>query len=111
MDKVIDKIYHDPAGHGSMRTTYEDAKKKDQSITYGDIQAWFKKNIERKTQLKGYNSFIANEPKQEYQMDLFFMNYLKDPEFNIGMLMIDIFTKFVSIIPMQSNTPLLFLKQ
>ena len=103
MDKIIDKIYHDPAGHGSMRTTYEDAKKKDQSITYGDIQAWFKKNIERKTQLKGYNSFIANEPKQEYQMDLFFMNYLKDPEFNIGMLMIDIFTKFVSIIPMQSN--------
>ena len=42
MDKIIDKIYHDPAGHGSMRTTYEDAKKKDQSITYGDIQAWLK---------------------------------------------------------------------
>ena len=104
MDKIIDKIYHDPAGHGSMRTTYEDAKKKDQSITYGDIQAWFKKNIERKTQLKGYNSFIASEPNEEYQMDLFFMNYLKDPEFNnIGMLMIDIFTKYVSIIPMQSN--------
>ena len=103
MDKIIDKIYHDPAGHGSMKTTYEDAKKKDKSITYGDIQAWFKKNIERKTQLKGYNSFIASEPKQEYQMDLFFMNYLKDPEFNIGMLMVDIFTKFVSIIPMQAN--------
>ena len=102
MDKIIDKIYHDPAGHGSMRTTYEDAKKKDPSITYGDIQAWFRKNIERKTQLKGYNSFIASEPKQEYQMDLFFMNYLKDPEFNIGMLMIDIFTKFVSITHPQS---------
>ena len=71
MDKIIDKIYHDPAGHGSMRTTYEDAKKKDKSITYVDIQAWFKKNIERKTQLKGYNSFIASEPKEEYQMDLF----------------------------------------
>ena len=73
MDEIIDKIYHDPAGHGSMRTTYEDAKKKDQSITYGDIQAWFKKNIKRKTQLKGYTSFIANEPKEEYQMDLFFI--------------------------------------
>ena len=103
MDKIIDKIYHDPAGHGSMRTTYEDAKKKDKSITYVDIQAWFKKNIERKTQLKGYNSFIASEPKEEYQMDLFFMNYLKDPEFNIGLLMVDIFTKYVSIIPMNAN--------
>ena len=48
MDKIIDKIYHDPAGHGSMRTTYEDAKKKDQSITYGDIQAWFKRILKEK---------------------------------------------------------------
>ena len=60
-------------------------------------------NIERTTQLKGYNSFIANEPKEEYQMDLFFMNYLKDQEFNIGLLMVDIFTKFVSIIPLKIN--------
>ncbi len=73
-----------------MKTTYEVAKQKDQSITYGDIQARFKKSIERKTQLKGYNSFVASEPKQEYQMDLCFMNYLKDPEFNIGMLMVDV---------------------
>ena len=36
-------------------------------------------------------------------MDLFFMNYLKDPEFNIGMLIVDIFTQFVSIIPMKAN--------
>ena len=91
MGKIIDHIYYDPAGHGSMRTTYEDAKKKDKSITYVDIQAWFKKNIERQTQLKGYNSFIASEPKQEYQMDLFFMNYLKDPELNIGVRMVDTF--------------------
>ena len=41
MDKIIDKIYHDPAGHGSMITTYEDVKKKAQSITDGDIQALF----------------------------------------------------------------------
>ena len=101
--EIINKIYHDPAGHGSMKTTYEDAKQKDKSITYVDVKKWFDTNIERKTQLKGYNSFIASEPKEEYQMDLFFMNYLKDPEFNIGMLMVDIFTKFVSIIPMKAN--------
>ena len=101
--EIINKIYHDPAGHGSMKTTYEDAKQKDKSITYVDVKKWFDTNIERKTQLKGYNSFIANDPKEEYQMDLFFMNYLKDPEFNIGLLMVDIFTKFVSIIPMKAN--------
>ena len=101
--EIINKIYHDPAGHGSMKTTYEDAKQKDKSITYVDVKKWFETNIETKTQLKGYNSFIANDPKEEYQMDLFFMNYLKDPEFNIGLLMVDIFTKFVSIIPMKAN--------
>ena len=31
------------------------------------------------------------------------MNYLKDPEYNIGLLMVDIFTNFVSIIPMKTN--------
>ena len=67
------------------------------------MKQWFDLNIERKTQLKGYNSSIANEPKQEYQMDLFFMKYLKDPEFNIGLLMVDIFTKFVSIIPIKTR--------
>ena len=65
MDKIIYKKNHDPAGHGSMSTTYEDAKKKDQRITYGDIQSCLNKKIERTTQLKGYNSFIASEPKQE----------------------------------------------
>ena len=101
--EIINKIYYDPAGHGSMKTTYEDAKQKDKSISYVDVKKWFDTNISRKTQLKGYNSFIASEPKEEYQMDLFFMNYLKDPEFNIGLLMVDIFSKFVSIIPMKAN--------
>ena len=32
------------------------------------------------------------------------MNYLNDPEFSKGLLMVDIFTKFVSIIPINSRT-------
>ena len=68
--EIINTIYYDPAGHGSMQTTFEDAKQNDKSISYFDVQKWFDANIERKTQLKGYNSFIASEPKEEYQMDL-----------------------------------------
>ncbi len=111
MDKIINNMHHDPAGHGSMKTSYEDATEKDKSITCGDIQAWFTKNTERKTQRKGHNSVKASESKQEYQMDLFFMNYWRDPEFNNGLLMVDIFTKFVFIIPMKVKMPLLYLKQ
>ena len=36
--EIINKIYHDPAGHGSMKTTYEDAKQKDKSISYVDVK-------------------------------------------------------------------------
>ena len=36
--EIIDKIYYDPAGHGSMKTAYEDAKQKDTSISYVDVK-------------------------------------------------------------------------
>ena len=77
--ELIKKVYHDPAGHGSMKTTYEDAKQKDKSISYVDVKKWFDANIERKTQLKGYNSFIANDAKEEYQMDFFFYELFERP--------------------------------
>ena len=70
-NKIISKVYHDPAGFSSIKETYKDAHNKDKSITYKDVADWFKSNVSRKTQLKGYNSFIAQYPKQEYQIDLF----------------------------------------
>ena len=100
---IIDKIFYDPSGHASIRKTYADANKIDKAIKYADVKAWFEKNIDRTTQLKGYNSYVAPEPKFEYQIDLFFMNYLKDPEYSIGLLMVDIFTKFIVIIPIKNK--------
>jgi hypothetical protein len=108
--EIIEKIYNDPAGHGSIKTTYEDAKAKDSSITYGDVQAWFRKNIDRKRQLKGYNSFIASEPFEEFQVDLAFWYDLKDPEFPASMFIIDIFTKYLTIVPMKTNNAPTFLE-
>ncbi len=48
MDEIIKKTYYDPAGYGSIKTTYEDAKKKDNNIKLKDVQEWFKNNVERK---------------------------------------------------------------
>ena len=109
-DEIIEKIYHDPAGHASMKITYEDAKKKDSTITYGDVQAWFQKHVEQKRQLKGYNSFVASEPYEEFQIDLAFWYDLKDPEYPASMFIIDIFTKYLSIIPMKTNNATTFLE-
>ena len=76
MDKsdIINRVYFDPAGYGSMANTLADARKKDKSITIDDVKAWFGKNIERKVGYKGYNSFIAEKPYEEFQANLFFYN-------------------------------------
>ena len=74
-NEIINKIYFDRSGFGSVQTTYQDAKKKEPSITLNDVKA-FKKDIEQKKQLKGQNSFTPPYPNYEYQMDLFFINDL-----------------------------------
>ena len=69
MDKIIENVYNN--FYGSIKDTFNDARKVDPSIKYDDVRRWFEKNIARKTNLRGYNSFIADHPKQEYQIDLF----------------------------------------
>jgi hypothetical protein len=102
-EEVINRVYYDLAGHGSMKKTYAHANQQNKTITEADVKDWFDKNIHRKTDLAGYNSFITNEPKEEYQMDLMFFKDLKDPEYEGGLLMVDTFTKFTTIIPFKSH--------
>ena len=71
-DKIISKVFHDGAGYGSISSTLADAKTYDASITYEDVKRWKTKNVERKTNLKGYNSFVVDKPFVEVQMDLAF---------------------------------------
>ena len=70
-NKIIAKIYFDPAGFGSIKQTFEEARKKDKSITLDDVREFFKKRVEKKDTAYGYNSFVAPRPYYEYQADLF----------------------------------------
>ncbi len=71
--KIIEKVYYDPAGFGSISETLKDAKKYDESITYDDVKKWkASQAFGQKKQMKGMNSFIADAPHEEYQMDLLF---------------------------------------
>ena len=103
---IIKKIYFDPVGFDSIKRTFEDARKINKNITLDDVKQFFKTNVEQKKQLKGYNSFIPNEAKFEYQIDLFFISLKDFPnERNIGgVLCIDVFSKFITIIPIQAKT-------
>ena len=99
---IISKIYFDRSGFGSIQTTYQDARAKDKTITLNDVKEWFKNNVEQKKQLRGQNSFIAPYPFFEFQMD-FFKNDLENQKFRVGMLMIDIFTKYMVVVPIKSK--------
>ena len=106
-DKIISDIYFDRSGFGSQATTFKDAKAKDKSITLADVKAWFEKNLVRKRPMSGFNSFIAPYAHYEYQIDLFFItnNDLENQKFRIGLVIIDIFSKFAVVVPIKSKQP------
>ena len=54
-------------------------------------------------QLKGYNSFVASDPKEEYQIDLGCFN--GDEKYIGALFCIDIFTKYATAIPIKNKQP------
>jgi len=104
INEIISKIYNEPSGFGSLKTTLEDARKIDKSITNEDVKKFFRENVEQKKQLKGYNSFIAPYPNYEFQIDLFFVNDVDNQTYKVGMILIDIFTKYMVVVPIKSKS-------
>ena len=105
--KIINDVYFDRSGFGSKATTLKDARAKDKTITMADVEEFFKKNVEEKRKPRGQNSFVAPHPYFEFQLDLFFIssNDLENQEFRIGLVLIDIFTKYATVIPIKSKQP------
>ena len=101
--KNINDVYFDRAGFGSKSRTLEEAREKDKTITMSDINELFRKNVDQKRKPVGSNSFVAPHYAYEYQMDLFFITDLKDQKFRVGMLMIDIFDKFMHVVAIKGK--------
>ena len=101
--EVLKKIYYDRSGYGSIQTTFKDAKAKDKTITLQDTKNFFNKYIAQKKQQRGSNTFIAPYANYEYQLDLFFINDIPNQKYKIGMIMIDSFSKYMTVIPIVSK--------
>ena len=96
-------VYYDLGGFNSAKEQLKDARLKDKSITMDDIKEWRKENIEETKQLKGYNSFVAEKPYEEFQMDLAFFD-MDDDTYIGALVMIGIFfTKFAAAIPFKTK--------
>ena len=100
---IISNIYFDRSGFGSRAQTLTDAKKKDASITKEDVEEFFKSNIEEKRKMRGRNSYIPPHSFFEFQFDLFFINDIPDQKFKAGALMIDVFSKYMVVVPVKST--------
>ena len=101
---IISEVYFDRSGFGSRARTLQEARRKDKSITADDINEFFRKNVEQKRRPPGRNSFVAPHSAYEYQIDLFFINDMEDQKFRVGMLTIDVFDKFMHVVPIKGKT-------
>ena len=101
--KIIHDIYFDRSGFGSRATTLKEARGKDKRITKEDVEELFRKNVEVKRKPRGENNFVAPHAHFKYQVGLFFIS--KNEEFRIGLVLIDIFSKYATVIPIKSKEP------
>ncbi len=102
-DELLKKLYFDDEGFGSIQSLYKEAKAQDKTITLAYVRKWMNENREQNKQLSGTNSFVAPNPNYEYQIDLFFINDLPNQEYKVGMVCIDIFTKYLVVVPIKSR--------
>ena len=102
-EETLRKIYFDPAGFQSLARLFKEAKQKDKSITMGFVKQWYEKNVEKTKYTGATNSFVAPHAKYEYQLDLFFINDLENQKYKIGLICIDIFSKFMTVVPLPSK--------
>ena len=103
--KAIERAWTDDAGFGSIGLTVKEAKKYDPSVTADDFKEWkAKQDVGQKAKMRGMNSFIADKPREEYQMDLFFMSDQDlERKYTIALLMVDIFTKWTQVVQVSSK--------
>ena len=104
--KIINDIYFDRSGFGSRKTTLDDARKKDASITMDDVNKFFRENVEIKRKPRGTNSFVAPSNNHTYQIDLFFIS--KDDiettqKVRAGLVCIDVLSKYAVVVPIKSK--------
>ena len=103
-DELLKNLYYHELGYQSISHLFKDAKKIDNNITLAYVKDWYNYFNETKKQLRGQNSYIAPQPYWEYQVDLFFLP--EQPAPNIGLAMIDIYTKYAAVVPLKSKQPL-----
>jgi hypothetical protein len=106
--EVLKKVFYDSrTGFGSAEQTFKSAKALDPTITKQDVTEFLQKQEIRqgkKPRKNQVNSFVADFPRQEFQIDLLDMGKDVKP-FRYGLVCVDIFSKKGACIPIRAKTP------
>ena len=78
-------------------------EQKKKTITKEDVEEFFRNNVDERRKPRGENSFVAPHAYYEYQADLFFIKDLENQKTTVGVLMIDMFCKYMVVIPLPSK--------
>jgi len=113
-EEVIKHAFDNLGGFKSIGAIFNKARERDDTITRADVKDWKDENVDRKKPLVGWNSYVAPEPKHEFQVDLFHYNFMQREKLNLskqtgrkytagidhyGLLAVDSFTKFAHVEP------------
>ena len=106
---VISQAFRTSIDLDDNKSLYKKAHKLDNSIMWKDILEW--KRRRQKSPMKGFNSYVANLPREQYQLDLAHMQPMmkaimedKDPDhirealdipFKFCFICVDVFSKRV----------------
>ena len=108
-DKIIRQTYYDvDTGFGSVSDTYRDANKILNTITYNDVKDFLERQKSRQTKgYRGFNSYVANEPLSEIQIDIadFTASGALNNGFRYLFVAIDIFDKHCHAVPIKDKQP------
>ena len=105
-EKILRKVQYNEDGFGSINDTYKQAKKQLNSITIEDTKQWLEKQKGRQTKAyNGFNSYVADEPLEEIQIDL--ADFTKSASDNDGyrycLVAVDVFTKILWGVPIKNK--------
>ena len=101
--KIINDVYFDRAGFGSKSRTLEEAREKDKTITMSDINEFFRRMLIKNESPSVQTALSPPIQHTSIRWIYFFINDLKDQKFRVGMLMIDIFDKFMHVVAIKGK--------
>ena len=104
-EEKISWIYNDRMGVQSLKNLWNDVRNKFPNIKYDDVKQWYDNNTNQQIILRGQNSFVANRPYDEWEVDLFFVNDKTDDEYKIALAGIDVFSRFGTCFALSNKSP------